>query len=164
MYKLPDDINDYQIYKDVYGNELIVFKDNNRAQKNVKRLMSSTENLVSIQPILQNVTNPDEWLEMSLDVKSPINTFDNELYSILNHSQNIKQDLLNLYENGEQRYQKDLSNTLYNSFVKTLYMMSVRIPTQAFQSIMATKIAELTDDTENAIFVTRWQFWLQGSK
>lgn len=163
MYKLPDDINDYQIYKDVYGNELIVFKDNNRAQKNVKRLMSSTENLVSIQPILQNVTNPDEWLEMSLDVKSPINTFDNELYSILNHSQNIKQDLLNLYENGEQRYQKDLSNTLYNSFVKTLYMMSVRIPTQAFQSIMATKIAELTDDTENAIFVTRWQFWLQGS-
>jgi len=97
---------------------------------------------------------------MSLDVKSPINTFDNELYSILNHSQNIKHDLLNLYENGEQRYQKDLSNTLYNSFVKTLYMMSVRIPTQAFQSIMATKIAELTDDTENAIFVTRWQFWL----
>lgn len=42
-------------------------------------------------------------------------------------------------------------------------MVSVRIPTQHFQSIMAAKVAALTNDEDNNVFVNRWQFWLQGS-
>lgn len=164
LYKLPDDASMYQIYKDNYGNELIVFKDLPETENTIKRMFNSVENIVSIQPLLQNVKNPADYLQMCLEVKKvPIQTFRQELNAILDSDKDIAAKLLDLYKKGEFQYQSDLSNTLYNSFVRTLYMMSVRIPTQAFQSIMAAKVAELTDDSKNAIFVNRWQFWLQGS-
>lgn len=161
MYKLPPDTN-YQIYKDSYGNELIIF--NNKGA--LWNFLHNVENLVSIQPLLQNCNKSEisELLQGSLNIDSPIDVFSNQYRNLINQDpDSIRKGLQEIYEKGDKRYKNVLSNVLYNSFIKTLQMISVRIPTQAFQSIMAVKVKSLTNDESNDVFVSRWQYWLQGS-
>jgi len=49
-----------------------------------------------------------------------------------------------------------LSNTLYQSFVKTLKIIATRIPTQALQSFMEMQVAAFNEDESNDTFVSRW--------
>ena len=76
----------------------------------------------------------------------------------------VKKALANIYNDSEQQYSRDLSQVLYNSFLKSLNIISTRIPTQDLQSFMAMKVAGFTESEVNDVFVTRWQLWLQGSK
>ena len=168
MYKLPEDNTLYQIYTDNKGNETIVFHRSEH-ELSIKNLLNSLSrlDLVSIQPFFENIDVTEKWLDYIINLNN-IDTYDRNLellkYSLKDKTQDeIRQELVDIYLNSKNRYENDLSNILYNSFIKTLYAISVRIPTQAFQSIMAVKVAGLTDDKSNNIFVSRWQFWLQGS-
>lgn len=170
MYQIPLDLI-FEIYKDKNGVETLVIKNGEGVEKSVRKLISSTENLVSVQLFLENIKPTEDWINFAI-TNNNINSNNQILKQIkrriVNNEANddaIRGDLSMLYydHRNKVRYKNDLASTLYNSFVKSLYLVSVRIPTQAFQSIMATKASALTNDDSNNVFVTRWQFWLQGS-
>ena len=178
MYALPDR-SEYQIYKDSKGNETIVFKNSESVESSIKDLISSLDDkdLVSIQAFLENLEPTKDWLRYVMNINH-IKTGNSSLKKLINEnltSDEIRKELLEIYyENSDiykdqygrrpNKYKEELAETLYNSFLKTLEVISVRIPTQAFQSIMAAKVVGFTNDDFNNVFVTRWQFWLQGSK
>ena len=169
MYLVPTGLT-FEVYKDNKGTETLVFKQGKGVEKLVRKLISSTENLVSVQLFLDNVEPTEQWIDFAIsnnNIKTNNYSLENIKKLITDNSADsniIREKLYKLYQVGKKNYKNDLASTLYNSFVKTLYLVSVRIPTQAFQSIMATKVAGLTNDDSNNVFVTRWQFWLQGSK
>ena len=171
MYQIPLDLT-FEIYKDKKGVETLVIKNGEGVEKSVRKLISSTENLVSVQLFLENVKPTEDWINFAI-TNNNINSNNQILKQIkrriVNNEANddaIRGDLSMLYydHRNKVKYKNDLASILYNSFVKSLYLVSVRIPTQAFQSIMATKAVGLTNDDSNNVFVTRWQFWLQGSR
>ena len=177
MYVLPDR-SEYQIYKDSKGNETIVFKNSESIESSIKDLINSLDDkdLVSVQAFLENLEPTKDWLRYVININH-IKTGNSSLKKIINEnltSDEIRKELLEIYyENSDiykdqygrrpNKYKEELAETLYNSFLKTLEVISVRIPTQAFQSIMAAKVVGFTNDDFNNVFVTRWQFWLQGS-
>lgn len=168
MYKLPDNPSAYQLYKDSFGNETIVFSQES-AELSIKEMVRSLEkaDLVSIQPFLENLTPTAQWLNFAINANN-IETYNGALISLARRSKGLEPDqarqlLSGIYVQNKDTYKEDLSNILYNSFIATLQAISVRIPTQAFQSIMAVKVVGLTNDPSNNVFVNRWQFWLQGS-
>lgn len=165
MYKLPADAKSYMIYQNAKGQEVIVFKAENI--NDALALIDSTENLVSCQGFFENV-NPTEKLLNFLIDHNHISTNNKALHRLIQKidadpNVDIQSELQKIYVSQEENYKNDLSSTLYNSFLATLQVISVRIPTQAFQSIMAAKVVHLTNDDYNNVFVNRWQFWLQGS-
>ena len=178
MYALPDR-SEYQIYKDSKGNETIVFKNSESVESSIKDLINSLDDkdLVSVQAFLENLEPTKDWLRYVMNINH-IKTGNSSLKKLINEnltSDEIRKELLEIYyENSDiykdqygrhpNKYKEELAETLYNSFLKTLEVISVRIPTQAFQSIMAAKVVGFTNDDFNNVFVTRWQFWLQGSK
>ena len=178
MYALPDR-SEYQIYKDSKGNETIVFKNSESVESSIKDLLNSLDDkdLVSVQAFLENLEPTKDWLRYVMNINH-IKTGNSSLKKLINEnltSDEIRKELLEIYyENSDiykdqygrrpNKYKEELAETLYNSFLKTLEVISVRIPTQAFQSIMAAKVVGFTNDDFNNVFVTRWQFWLQGSK
>lgn len=177
MYALPDR-SEYQIYKDSKGNETIVFKNSESVESSIKDLINSLDDkdLVSVQTFLENLEPTKDWLRYVMNINH-IKTGNSSLKKLINEnltSDEIRKELLEIYyENSDiykdqygrrpNKYKEELAETLYNSFLKTLEVISVRIPTQAFQSIMAAKVVGFTNDDFNNVFVTRWQFWLQGS-
>lgn len=178
MYALPNR-SEYQIYKDSKGNETIVFKNSESVESSIKDLINSLDDkdLVSVQAFLENLEPTKDWLRYVMNINH-IKTGNSSLKKLINEnltSDEIRKELLEIYyENSDiykdqygrrpNKYKEELAETLYNSFLKTLEVISVRIPTQAFQSIMAAKVVGFTNDDFNNVFVTRWQFWLQGSK
>ena len=178
MYALPNR-SEYQIYKDSKGNETIVFKNSESVESSIKDLLNSLDDkdLVSVQAFLENLEPTKDWLRYVMNINH-IKTGNSSLKKLINEnltSDEIRKELLEIYyENSDiykdqygrrpNKYKEELAETLYNSFLKTLEVISVRIPTQAFQSIMAAKVVGFTNDDFNNVFVTRWQFWLQGSK
>lgn len=165
LYKLPEDSTSYIIMRDTKGNEVIIFKEAN--QKEALDLIDSTYNLVSCQGFLMNTIPTEELLEFIVH-HNLITTNNLTLHKLKNTletvgPEEIRRELQNIYITQEEKYKSDLASTLYNSFLRTLQVISVRIPTQAFQSIMAAKVVHLTNDEYNNVFVNRWQFWLQGS-
>lgn len=166
MYEIPEEL-DYVIYKDKTGQETIVIKKTDNAESLCKELINSIRNLVSVQLFAENIQPTSDWIH-SIISWNQIKTNNSALRRLSTSFEGLSPEqvraiLLNIYKQDAGKYKNDLANTLYNSFVKSLYLISVRIPTQAFQSIMAVKVAGLTNDDFNNVFVTRWQFWLQGS-
>ena len=164
MYRIPEELK-YEIYKDEFGNETIVI--NKDQEKLGQQLIDSTQNLVSLQLFGDNINITNDWIKFTINHNN-IKTNNKTLLKIIkNISESNREERLEalnkIYQEQGKYYKNDLANTLYNSFVRTLYMMSVRIPTQALQSIMAAKVVGLTNDEKNNVFVNRWQFWLQGS-
>ena len=51
----------------------------------------------------------------------------------------------------------------YESFIKQLYTIGARIPTQAMQSFMAMKTIAVTKTKQNAVYVPKSQTYLEGS-
>lgn len=165
LYKIPESLK-YAIYVDQKGVETLVVL-NSSSNQDIKSLIQSTQNIVSVQLFADNIEPSEDWISFVIQ-QNNIKTNNPSLYKLLKEfstlsNDEIRERLYNIYTSQKKYYQNDLANTLYNSFVKTLYAISVRIPTQAFQSIMAVKVAALTNDDDNNVFVTRWQFWLQGS-
>lgn len=165
MYRIPEELN-YKIYQDSTGQETICIQQSDTAEKLTRSLIDSTNNLVSIQLLAENIDPSDEWIQFTVEHNN-IKTNNSTLSWIKNtliNPEDRRTQLKEIYNKQASAYKNDLANTLYNSFIRSLYLISVRIPTQAFQSIMAVKVAGLTNDDSNNVFVTRWQFWLQGSR
>lgn len=164
MYRIPEELK-YEIYKDEFGNETIVI--NKDQEKLGQQLIDSTQNLVSLQLFGDNINITNDWIKFTINhnnIKTNNKTLLKIIKNIPESNREERLEALNkIYQEQGKYYKNDLANTLYNSFVRTLYMMSVRIPTQALQSIMAAKVVGLTNDEKNNVFVNRWQFWLQGS-
>lgn len=164
MYKIPEGLN-YMIYCDSTGQETICIKQSEHAEKQARALIATTENLVSVQLFAENIDPTTDWISFVIETNN-IKTNNPSLNKLLHSdlpADQVREELKRIYKEQAYRYKEDLAQTLYNSFVKSLDLISVRIPTQAFQSIMAVKVAGLTNDDSNNVFVTRWQFWLQGS-
>ena len=175
MYQLPDKS---AVYRDNKGNETIVIF-NTQENKNgmLKYILNSIEeDIVSIQPLLTNITNADEARQLirtaqiftKFDITEPkqISEFDKIRSKSANLSiEEIKKRLYDYYnnENIAKTYAKKLSNTLYQSFVKACSITSSRIPTQALASFMDMQVAAYNPQAANEVFVSRWQLWLQGS-
>ena len=166
MYQIPADCK-YALYINPKGQETLVILNEGLSDNYIKTIIETTNNRVSVHPFFENFTPIKNKL---LDVIkwNHITTINGALKNLSRQVDQIGEDqireaLNDLYIKRERQYKNDLANTLYNSFIKTLYLVSVRIPTQDFQSIMATKVVGLTNDDSNNVFVTRWQFWLQGS-
>lgn len=167
MYQVPEDCKS-ALYVNSKGQETLVILNESLTDNYVKTIIETTNNRVSVHPFFENIAPTKSKL---LDVVkwNHITTINGALKNLsrqvdqMEESQ-IREILNDLYIKRERQYKNDLANTLYNSFIKTLQLVSVRIPTQDFQSIMATKVVGLTNDDSNNVFVTRWQFWLQGSK
>ena len=58
---------------------------------------------------------------------------------------------------------KSLAEAKYNSFLLTLKTISARIPSQSFQSFLATKTVAFTEDNFNNGYMNIWEMWFQGS-
>lgn len=167
MYQIPEECK-FALYVNPKGQETLVILNEGLSDNYIKTVIETTNNRVSVHPFFENLIPTKSKL---LDVVkwNHITTINGALKNLsrqvdqMEESQ-IREVLNDLYIKRERQYKNDLANTLYNSFIKTLQLVSVRIPTQDFQSIMATKVVGLTNDDSNNVFVTRWQFWLQGSK
>ena len=166
MYQVPEDCKS-ALYINPKGQETLVILNEGLYDNYIKTIIETTNNRVSAHPFFENLTPTKNKL---LDVIkwNHITTINSALKNLSKQVDQMEEDqireaLNDLYIKRERQYKNDLANTLYNSFIKTLYLVSVRIPTQDFQSIMATKVVGLTNDDSNNVFVTRWQFWLQGS-
>lgn len=165
MYKLPDDPTTYSIKANAKGEEIIFLRQTEDYEKNISHIVNTTENIVSTQGFFDNITLTEDMIDLLIK-NNLINTNNNQLEKIDTKKQSpeeIRAILKDIYQLQEKYYRNDLKNTLYNSFMQTLRVISVRIPTQAFQSIMAAKVVAFTNDELNNVFVNRWQFWLQGS-
>lgn len=175
MYQLPDKS---AVYRDNKGNETIVIFNTQESKNGMLKyiLNSIEEDIVSIQPLLTNITNADEARQLirtsqiftKFDITEPkqISEFDTIRSKSANLSiEEIKKRLYDYYnnENIAKTYAKKLSNTLYQSFVKACSITSSRIPTQALASFMDMQVAAYNPQEVNEVFVSRWQLWLQGS-
>ncbi len=58
---------------------------------------------------------------------------------------------------------KQLTIAKYNSWLLSLKTISARIPSQSFQSFLATKTVAYTDDEFNNGYMNIWEMWFQGS-
>lgn len=58
---------------------------------------------------------------------------------------------------------KSLAEAKFNSFLLTLKTISARIPSQSFQSFLATKTVAFTEDNFNNGYMNIWEMWFQGS-
>ena len=52
---------------------------------------------------------------------------------------------------------------LYNSFLLTLKTISTRIPSQSWQSFLATETVAFTENDKNDGYMNIWEMWMQGS-
>ena len=169
MYMWPKDATLY--IGNQYGEECIVLNTNsdNIAIKEINQIVSSMDNVVSVQPIGSHFHSLEELKSLVRNsIKyNQIKTYDDEVINVIfatNMIGDLKKALTNIYLQSEQQYSKDLAQILYNSFQKSLNIISTRIPTQDLQSFMAMKVVGFTESEVNDVFVTRWQLWLQGSK
>lgn len=169
MYMWPKDATLY--IGNQYGEECIVLNTNsdNIAIREINQIISSMDNVVSVQPIGSHFHSLEELksLVRSSIKYNQIKTYDDEVINVIfatNMIGDLKKALTNIYLQSEQQYSKDLAQILYNSFQKSLNIISTRIPTQDLQSFMAMKVVGFTESEVNDVFVTRWQLWLQGSK
>lgn len=172
LYKVPQK-GQFAIFADAEGNETIIIRKQADPKRMLKLILTSLDSkdsatpLVSVQPFLENLAYQVEITPQLIDMcmnMSHVKTHN----LFLKEDRNLKGDRLiqalkGIYLGKESVYKQDLSNILYNSFVKTLDIISTRIPTQALQSFMAMHVVALTNDESNNVFVSRWQLWLQGS-
>lgn len=168
MYMWPKDATLY--IGNQYGEECIVLNTNsdNIAIREINQIVSSMDNVVSVQPIGSHFHSLEELKSLVRNsIKyNQIKTYDDEVINVIfatNMIGDLKKALTNIYLQSEQQYSRDLAQILYNSFQKSLNIISTRIPTQDLQSFMAMKVVGFTESEVNDVFVTRWQLWLQGS-
>jgi hypothetical protein len=185
MYKLPT--SKYAIYKNAEGQEVLVLISENieQVKTDLTTVLQTVPDLVSVQPIIEQTNNAavaKTMFEMASKF-SYIGTFvptynnivqnakltgDEKLDSVILKDLKTKahQIIYGKNEKGvpnRKQYQKDLSATLYHSFVRSLRNVDTRIPTQNLASIQGVEIVSFNTFGRNDIFINRWQMWLQGS-
>ena len=178
MYWLPKEASVYDL-KDRFENHhetivLVAGQDFNLINSLNSIFRSIEDDIVSIQPFLNNISNvndaqdviklADEYTNFSVEEPGQSSFLEflgntNEPISI----KTIREQLDSYYKRNAKIYQKKLADTLYNSFVKACNITSSRIPTQALASFMDMQVVSFNPSGANDVFVTRWQLWLQGS-
>ena len=176
MYKLPDNKNEYQIRRK-NGVETIIFIKNNSTIDNIKNLLNTDLNLISIQSFaynLLNLKNNDELIEL-IKLTKELNTLDifnnsaDKIINILSNRMSIKKikelnsQLKQDYKDLENIYKEKFRNSLYVAFQLSLKEIQSRIPTQNMSSIMSMDEVSFSNSNINNIFVSKWQQWIQGS-
>lgn len=185
MYKLPT--SKYAIYKNAEGQEVLVLISENIEQikTDLTTVLQTVPDLVSVQPIVEQTNNAavaKTMFEMASRF-SYIGTFVPTYNNIVQNAKLTEDEKLDavilkdlktkahqiIYGKNERgvpnrkQYQKDLSTTLYHSFVRSLRNVDTRIPTQNLASIQGVEIVSFNTFGRNDIFINRWQMWLQGS-
>ena len=185
MYKLPT--SKYAIYKNADGQEVLVLISQNIEQikTDLTTVLQTVPDLVSVQPIVEQTNNAavaKTMFEMASRF-SYIGTFVPTYNNIVQNAKLTGDEKLDavilkdlktkahqiIYGKNERgvpnrkQYQKDLSATLYHSFVRSLRNVDTRIPTQNLASIQGVEIVSFNTFGRNDIFINRWQMWLQGS-
>ena len=185
MYKLPT--SKYAIYKNADGQEVLVLISQNIEQikTDLTTVLQTVPDLVSVQPIVEQTNNAavaKTMFEMASRF-SYIGTFVPTYNNIVQNAKLTGDEKLDavilkdlktkahqiIYGKNERgvpnrkQYQKDLSATLYHSFVRSLKNVDTRIPTQNLASIQGVEIVSFNPFGRNDIFINRWQMWLQGS-
>lgn len=61
------------------------------------------------------------------------------------------------------KYYEQLAVERFSSWELSLYSTSARIPAQTLQSFMQMKTVGYSGNTQNKVYVSHWQIWLQGS-
>ena len=61
------------------------------------------------------------------------------------------------------KYIRSEAEAMYNSFLTTLNTISTRIPSQSWQSFLATTTVAFTENEENDGYMNIWEMWMQGS-
>lgn len=74
-------------------------------------------------------------------------------------SLNIKEDL----EKNMNNWLDRLAQQRYVSWQQSLYFTGARIPAQTLQSFMQEKVIAYTEKSNNIVYVSHFQLWLQGS-
>ena len=185
MYKLPT--SKYAIYKNSEGQEVLVLISQNIEQikTDLTTVLQTVPDLVSVQPIIEQTNNAavaKTMFEMASRfsyigtyvptynniVQNAKLTGDEKLDAVILKDLKTKahQIIYGKNERGvpnRKQYQKDLSATLYHSFVRSLRNVDTRIPTQNLASIQGVEIVSFNTFGRNDIFINRWQMWLQGS-
>lgn len=164
LFKVPEtDQYKFTLYK---NKMVLILKNSENIQDTISSILESVEGMVSIQPFFDNIAKNHDTSSLLSHIISlnEIDTYNEQL----SRAKKLKGDALinqlnTIYKTSRQNYENDLSNTLYQSFVKTLKIIATRIPTQALQSFMEMQVAAFNEDESNDTFVSRWQLWLQGS-
>lgn len=81
-------------------------------------------------------------------------------------SQVKDEDLISIEELMERCYNSyydELAYARYSSWESSLYFTAARIPAQTLQSFMQMEAVAYSGNTENKVYVSHWQAWLQGS-
>lgn len=61
------------------------------------------------------------------------------------------------------KYIRSEAEARYNSFLMTLNTISTRIPSQSWQSFLATTTVAFTENDSNDGYMNIWEMWMQGS-
>ena len=185
MYKLPT--STYAIYKNGEGQEVLVLISQNieQVKTDLTTVLQTVPDLVSVQPIIEQTDNAavaKTMFEMASRfsyIGTYVPTYNNIIQNAkLTGDSTLDKAVLKdlkakahqiIYGKNERgvpnrkQYQKDLSATLYQSFVRSLRNVDTRIPTQNLASIQGVEIVSFNTFGRNDIFINRWQMWLQGS-
>lgn len=174
MYRFDKQI--MSIWRDSDGTETIVVQTKNdpdRALREIQNLLISDSKIVTVEPFLTHcdLVNLEALSKLLSTINSDINAlpvFRNVIKSAQsalegNDLNSAKEYLLEAYKQSEDIYQEAYSRNMYTAYMASLETLGMRVPTQALQSIMAQSIQGYASDNANDVFVTRWQFWLQGS-
>lgn len=81
-----------------------------------------------------------------------------DVYSFINQQFELED-----FPKLRQNWYKDNQHQIIASFEKTLENMITRIPTATKQSFMSMNIVGFTGGTDNRVYVSHFQAWLQGS-
>lgn len=156
----------FYIY-DAYGNKLLQVPSNK-----YKGVIEQTQSGKTILRVYVNSIGPDgivseETFKRNVDASVRILREKSLLYGYYDAystepkpkaSSGLRNDLS--FEENIDR----LAQSMYTSWEATHYTISARIPSQSFQSFLATETVAYTEDTNvNIGYMNIWEMWFQGS-
>lgn len=68
-----------------------------------------------------------------------------------------------VFKDYYNQYYDKLAPERYHSWEQSLFFTAARIPAQTLQSFMQMEAVAYSGNTENKVYVSHWQAWLQGS-
>lgn len=198
LYELPQE---YTIFKDVKGNEVLLIKaaeveteEGIKQETSLQQLSrfigrnsrydyiqtkdlgyNSMKNLTSLEEddnylhFLESIQEGTYNLELRKFFKYKINNY--KTYKSSTDVSTPKENLVKLYEEFLETQQRDtLKNFLYKvanikneSFKRSTFSISSRIPAQGMQSFMGMDTVGFIAGDSNDVYVSHWQLFLQGS-
>ena len=151
-----------KICKAFSKNDLIYI--DNTGTKPIIYIQTKSENITSVSDFKRKIKS-NIIDELEENTTAYYSNFDED---ILIDDSNLKYKTYNIHDVLKSTKLHDdieeMSTALYNSFLTTNDCISIRIPTQSFQSFMALQTVGYIEENTNDIFVNIYEIWFQGSK